>query len=156
MDSVKTIKNLLLEGSLTDFKYYCLNNNIIAEEFGTKNTFDILVYAIENDISIEIINFICSLYKNINYELPDEKIPLFVAVINNKFSVSDVLIKNHANINFRNMHNENLLLYLYNRNKLQRKQLKYLVNNGIDIYFKDNEGNNIMPQKRNILSYWIL
>jgi ankyrin repeat protein len=110
MDSVKTIKNLLLEGSLTDFKYYCLNNNIIAEEFGTKNTFDILVYAIENDISIEIINFICSLYKNINYELPDEKIPLFVAVINNKFSVSDVLIKNHANINFRNMHNENLLL----------------------------------------------
>jgi len=144
MDGVKSIKNLLLEGNLTEFKYYCLNRNIIAEEFGTKNSFDILVYAIEKDVSIEIIDFICSLYKNINYELPDGKIPLFVAISNNKFSVSDVLIKNHASINFRNKNNENVLLYLYINNKLQCRQLKYLVNNGIDVYYKDNEGNNIL------------
>eukprot|EP00833_Pecoramyces_ruminatium_P018867 jgi/Orpsp1_1/1192899/evm.model.d7180000096775.1 len=144
MECIKSIKNLLLEGNLTDFKYYCLNHNIVAEEIGINYAFDILVYAIENDVSADIIDFICSLYKNINYELPDGKIPLYLAISDNKFSVANVLIKNHARINFCNKERENILIYLYVNNKLNKKQLKYLMDNGINIYYKDAEGNNII------------
>ncbi|ORX53411.1 hypothetical protein BCR36DRAFT_349344, partial [Piromyces finnis] len=112
MDVVKSIKSLLNQGNLTDFKFFCLNSNIDAENFAINNSFDILTYAIEEDATAEIIDFICSLYKNINYELPNGKIPLFVAIIKNKYKIADILLKNHADINFINKNQDNILLFL--------------------------------------------
>jgi len=138
MDHIKSIKGLLNVGNLTEFKYYCLNHNIVAEDFFKENdSFDILTYAIEKNVSVEIIDFICSLYKNINYELPNGKIPLFYAISKSKFAIASVLLKNHADINFSNSEGNNVTFFLHHIDKLTPKRLRFLINNGIDIYYRD-------------------
>jgi len=144
MDEVKSIKGLLNEGNLTDFKYYCLNNNIDAEDFAKNNSFDILTYAIRENVTIEIIDFICSLYKNINYELPNGIIPLYMALHKSRFMVADILLKNHANINYVNSNHDNLLFFLYKSDNLNPRNMKYLIRRGIDIYFTDETEMNIL------------
>jgi len=144
MDIIKTIKGLLHEGDLTELKYYCLNNNISAEELEKNNSFDILTYAIEENAAIEVIDFVCSLYTTVNYELSNGLIPLYLAIDKGSFTVSDILLKNHADINFVNKNNDNLLFFLYKNNNLSQIKMKYLIKRNINVYFVDQREKNIL------------
>ncbi|ORX45812.1 ankyrin [Piromyces finnis] len=102
---------------------------------------NILVFLIENKCSIDIIKIVISIMRNVNYEIQENKIPLFIAIKENQFKVANLLLQNHADINLLNNHHENILSYLFKLKKINSLQLYYLLKNGINVNEIDNEGN---------------
>jgi len=91
---------------------------------------DILIYAIENATSLEIINSIIKWYDKLDYKAYSEKIddyrpPLFVAIALNKFSFAHLLLENKASIYYASLYSVDK--YLNNEN------LCYMIDIGISI-----------------------
>lgn len=119
--------------------------------------FDILIYAIENDISIEMIKCIIHLwqYESFNYSFyvsieyrnkfhpinfKGYKTPLFSAIAISKFEIANLLIRNKADINYTfscrydvdniDTENINILHFLTRFDYLNKENLKYILSKG--------------------------
>ena len=112
----------------------------MADDFNNFNK--LLIYAIENNTSVEILEYIIQARtdKNLNFGfIVDNKFknPIFEAVKNNYFDKADILIKNNANINCTTTitNNINIFEYLYYNKFLTVRNLKYILNRGF--HFND-------------------
>jgi len=90
----------------------------LADDYNNFN--ELLIHAIENDSSVEIVEYIIQSRpdKNLNFStVMDDKIkvPLFEVVKNNDFDKTDILIKNSADINYEieNIDNKRIFSYLF-------------------------------------------
>ncbi|OUM58996.1 hypothetical protein PIROE2DRAFT_15611 [Piromyces sp. E2] len=130
--------------SLDEFKKYVNNFNSIDElkDLNTRD-FDILICAIDNNTSIETIQFIINTFKytSMNYYIEginvhdNRKSPLFFATSKNEFYIADLLIKYDANINYDD---GNILRHLYLYRFLNEENLIYILNNGIKKNYVEN------------------
>ncbi|ORX79320.1 ankyrin [Anaeromyces robustus] len=118
----QNIIKIIKKNNVKFLKQYIEVNKIKLNDFNN-NEFDILIYAIENESSILMIEFI------INCCI---KVPLFSALAHNNFKVADLLIKYDADINYsisnqNNCQNLNILHYLNNISFLNEKNLRYIL-----------------------------
>ena len=134
---------------------FCENNDIegLKKYVEKKYTYDFtyntefkkcdpLIIAISNNYSIEYIEIIIKLYKDLNYSYsynekshlpsnyPFKKVmvsPLLVAVAKNKFDIANLMLQRNAKIDYE------IFQILLNEQLLNRENLKYLLNNGLII-----------------------
>jgi len=155
-DKLEKIKQLISKKSLPELKRFFEEYSILADDYNNFN--ELLIYAIENDTSNEIVEYIIHSRadKNLNFaiDIDDEtKVPLFEAVKNNYFDKADMLIKYKANINYEDEElpvfmGDNIFEYLYFTKFLNVKNFKYILNKGFniikkrDIYFLIRNGDN--------------
>jgi ankyrin repeat protein len=110
---------------------------------GGSDNFDLLIYSIENGASLDILKFFITQGQttlDLNYTTNhhgQEKVPLFSALMNNNFSVADLLLQNKADINYcvNNKEDGDIIHYLFTHASLNNKNLKYILNHGYDTYF---------------------
>ena len=152
------IIEILTRNDLSELKQFIDINNIKLEKLNNTN-FDILILAIEYDVSSKIINYIinqtnydnldyCFYYQNGEFDYSfNENIPLFTAIAKNNFEIATVLINNNADINYKyDIENSDIITYLYDKKCLNIENLKYILNNKFII---EKEANN------NIIKKWI-
>ncbi|OUM63993.1 hypothetical protein PIROE2DRAFT_9380 [Piromyces sp. E2] len=112
------------------FEKYITEKCIILKDLN-KEDFDVLLYSIENDASPEIIKYIvcqCK-YNDLNYHIIEDKTlkaPLFSSIGKNNFEISKLLIQKNADINY---FNNDIINYLYNQGLLNKKNLRFILNN---------------------------
>jgi len=206
-DIRKQVTKLIEENKLDKLKNYINNNFVILNELSYNKynyynnddydndniSFDILIFSIQNNASLEILKYIISLYKDLNYslsyinnqwnELPRNRwllnvndndnnddsfkfqfnwnVPLYTAIANNKFQISDLLIEHGADINYQ----KNIIYFLYNENHLNIENLKYILNHGFLIEYMEckdieNIGNSRIKTEREkskdyLINKWI-
>jgi len=135
-----TIIELIKSNNVIVLDRYLQLNNISIKEINNAE-FDLLIYAIENDTSIEMLNFIMEKchYETLNYSINQNnklKVPLFCAIGLNKFKIAKYLLDNGANINFM----DNSIIHLLNNlNCLNVNKLNYILNNGFNIKSIDDK-----------------
>jgi len=139
------IKDLIKNDNITQLQNFIKENNLKLEEVNNEN-FDLLIYSIENDASIRIINLVvCNChYETLNYTFNFEneryqqsnnfmngflednvyenyKVPLFLAINRERFDIAHLLLKNKASINYsitiNDGENLNIIQYLFRINK---------------------------------------
>jgi len=68
-DIKKQVINIIKNESIVKLKNYIETNYVVINElsYGNGNSFDILIYSIQNNSSKEMIEYIVSLYDNLNY-----------------------------------------------------------------------------------------
>ncbi|ORX68084.1 hypothetical protein BCR32DRAFT_272531 [Anaeromyces robustus] len=127
---------------------YFTNNKIQLKEINNFD-WDILSYAIDNDVSIDLIKFLIKKYEECNLSfnygieidnkyiyndviLPRFENPLHLAIAKNDFEVANLLIEKGADINFEIEGMEPL--YLYKKRFLTRENLEFMLNHGFNKY----------------------
>jgi len=136
------IKKLISNKSLLELKKFFEEYSILADDYNNFN--EILIYAIENNTSLEIVEYIIHIRadKNLNFSIVIDdkiKIPLFEAVKNNNFDIANILIKNKADINYETdtIHNKKIFKYLYYNKFLTIRNLNYILSKGFTITTHD-------------------
>lgn len=144
------IKNLL---RVNDIQLKNLNNQ----------DFDVIIYAIIDDLSSDYIKFLIreGEFKNLNYtfiltqkfknyldiegneedeedfnplyQVNSKTNPLFMAISSSEFSISNVLLKKGADLNYEIRKNNDILNYLISNDCLNRYTLNYILKHGFDI-----------------------
>ncbi|KAG4094576.1 ankyrin [Neocallimastix lanati (nom. inval.)] len=137
----KELKLILKNNNKTELENYIIERDITIKVL-CSDTFDLLIYSIENGASLEIIQFITrqEQYEELNFTIHEngkDKNPLFSAVLKNKFTLADMLLKNGADINYciNNKDDGDIINYLNTYGSLNNKNLKYILNHGYDTYF---------------------
>jgi len=136
-DTKSRIKELIQKGNIKELENFIKEENILPENCNNYN--EILIDSIENNASLEIIEFIIkqrqknNLNFYINYYQTNNnviKVPLFIAVANNNFKLSDLLIRYTANINYTT-NDYNIITYLIEsqEQKINSTNIKYILNN---------------------------
>lgn len=131
------IISIIKKNNKNELKNYIEENEISLNQFNSKN-FDILIVAIENNSSIEIVNYIINegKYSNLNYYIVEDflkyKYPFFTALENNNFEIANFLLKNNADVNF---YRRDVVNHLNSKKLLNSKNLKYLLSHGFNISF---------------------
>jgi len=129
-DKQNELKELIKKSNIFELKNY-FEKNIKYERFNSYN--ELLLYSIENNVSNNIIEYIIKLgqLKNLNFYIPFDninKVPLFIAIANNNFRLSNLLLKYNADINYK-INNQNVIEYLLEYNLLITDiNLKYILN----------------------------
>ncbi|ORX48370.1 hypothetical protein BCR36DRAFT_354652, partial [Piromyces finnis] len=129
---IKIIKNKNVE----ELKKYIKNNYISINELSydhNNDSFDLLIFSIQSNSSLKIIEYIISLYSNLNYKEQDKtfnyqffwNVPLYTAIANNRFDISNLLLKYGADINYE----KNIIKFLYDKKFLNCENLIYILNN---------------------------
>lgn len=123
------LKNIIKKNNIIELKKY-LTFDLKSENF---NDFkEILLYFIENNASFSLIEYIINhgQIKNLNFYVTInniKKVPLFIAISNNNFKLSNLLIKYNADINYM-VYNQNIIDYLLRYNLLITDiNLKYIL-----------------------------
>ncbi|ORX87447.1 ankyrin [Anaeromyces robustus] len=134
------ILKIINKNNISLLRKYVTENNISLISFNNEN-FDILIYSIEKKASIEIIKFIINQckYETFNYYVTEndkDKVPLYSAIAKNNFIIADFLIKKNADINY---FTPNIIIYLYNTFSLNPKNLNYILNNGFNKEYINEE-----------------
>eukprot|EP00833_Pecoramyces_ruminatium_P004371 jgi/Orpsp1_1/1178403/evm.model.c7180000065138.1 len=169
--------NYVNDNNIVELKNF-LELNELSLSYYNSDDFDLLIYAIENNISFEMIKYIISQYATLNYSIYDKndefKSPLYSAIIDidNKMEIFQLLIKSGADINYK-INDKNIIFNIYNKNEYYNnfnddgiKILKCLLNNGLkidkdSIIFlnnnnnKNNNNNNKINYLKFILEYYI-
>eukprot|EP00833_Pecoramyces_ruminatium_P008155 jgi/Orpsp1_1/1182187/evm.model.c7180000080254.1 len=135
----KNLIEKINEENVPEIKYYLLRNNIDMTYFN-HDQFDFLIYAIEQDFSFPIIEFIIDHYSSLDYTIhskdsQDDMSPLFCALIHKNYGVVQLLLNRKASVNFRIQEKE-LLDKLYHKKLLNKKILKLLISYGVKISSK--------------------
>eukprot|EP00833_Pecoramyces_ruminatium_P005024 jgi/Orpsp1_1/1179056/evm.model.c7180000067754.1 len=133
---IEKIKNLIKQDNLYELKSFIIYNDLKRSQISS-DVFDTLNYAIENNASSALVNFIITLYNGLNYEINDAGIPLYIAIQFHRFDIADQLIQHGANINFSSWNGDNILIHFLKFNKLDKINLKYILKQGVDINFED-------------------
>ncbi|ORX79989.1 ankyrin [Anaeromyces robustus] len=140
----QSILEIIKNNNTIDLKKYLQLNNVILKDLNTNN-FDVLINAIENNASVETIDYLLKIcqYETLNYSIIEnnnvKKSPLFSAIGYNNFKVANFLLERKADINFMN---NQIIEYLYNINLLNKQNLKYILNNGFNV--RDNINSNMI------------
>jgi len=111
------ILNLIDNNQLSELKSYITKNEInfsaLSDESFDRNIYDlnvderlegandILIYCIENNYSLKMIEFIASQYLTVNYCNARGITPLMIALKNDNYAAADVLLKHGAFVEFR-------------------------------------------------------
>jgi len=136
MDTIKEQREDLIEiikrNNVEEFERYIKENDIVLKDLNNEE-FDILMYTIEKNVSLDIIKFIIdqNQYSTYNYVINEnnrQKVPLISAILNNNFEIADLLIQHKANIN-----QYDIIYYLFKINMLNSKNLNYILYNGFNI-----------------------
>jgi len=156
-DVIELIKN----NSIGELKKYIKENNVNLKKLNNED-FDVLIFAIENSNSFELINFILNLcqYKTLNYifikkekikkykvqhsnEFLCYKVPIFLALSKTNLKVANVLLKEKANINFTIKNFDgidiNVIQYLCKTNSLNSINLNYILRNCFSLNHISND-----------------
>ena len=131
----KQIKKLIKNNDFNELKTYFIFNNIKVNDIDNSE-FNILMHAFEKKASNDILKFLLKEYENLNFEY-ENKVPLFEALVNNNYSIANALINHGANINFCNTERDNILLYLFKNDFLNKRKMNFIFENGIDINYED-------------------
>eukprot|EP00833_Pecoramyces_ruminatium_P003821 jgi/Orpsp1_1/1177853/evm.model.c7180000063115.2 len=137
-DSINKAKNLIINNnSIEEFENSINEINLDLEELNLDKNFDILTYAIENDSSNEFIEYLLQKvsYNTLNYSITENgiiKTPLISTLSKNNFKLADFFFKN-GNLNINDESNTKILDILFQQNKLNNKNLRYILNRGFDI-----------------------
>ena len=128
---INTIRNLVLQEDINSLNQYIKENELPLSYYNNTQN-DLLIYALENKISFNMIKFILSqcYYPSLNYTIGHSKNPLLEALCQSRFDVADLLIQNGADINYRVFFNDPILYYLYHR-KITPNQLRYCIRHGV-------------------------
>ncbi|ORX76766.1 hypothetical protein BCR32DRAFT_329204, partial [Anaeromyces robustus] len=110
---MKDIKEIINNNDIEELSYSILNKNLTFKKLRHSKSY-YLMYAIENNGSIDIIKLLLPYFESLNYEY-QKKYPLYAAIENHKFDIADLLLKEGANINALNSNKENILFYLYKK-----------------------------------------
>ncbi|ORX42387.1 hypothetical protein BCR36DRAFT_587204 [Piromyces finnis] len=96
---------------------------------------DILMYAIKNQSSYDMIQFILKHYysTSLNYTLGSSQSPLLEALTQSRFDVAKLLIRKGADINYKVFFNDRILYYLYYRH-LTPRQLIFCIKHGAVLF----------------------
>ncbi|OUM61380.1 hypothetical protein PIROE2DRAFT_62551 [Piromyces sp. E2] len=128
----KYITDLILDKDLTSLKLFFKDNEFELEDLKS-NDFNLLVYVIQQNISVKAFKIIieeCQ-FDNFNYSTSKHNSPLYYAIFHEQFKIADILLERKANINFLSENNsENIFYHLYNNSNLSLKKLNYLLKNG--------------------------
>ncbi|ORX59929.1 hypothetical protein BCR36DRAFT_274892, partial [Piromyces finnis] len=127
----------------------CIYNTTLLEKFIKRRNinlndlndkkWDLIIVAIKNFLSLEVIKFLIKhgKYKSLNYKIEEEEeynnkinysIPIYLAISTEQFKVADLLIQNGANINYKFYYNneeKDLFYYLYFSDTLNKRTIEY-------------------------------
>jgi len=134
-DKRDKVMKIIKENKINKLEEFILVNSISLMDLNG-HRFDVLIYSIECNASFEMIKFIIDHYTNslYDYYIIGEndliKTPLTVSLINNRFDITDLLIKEGANINYRMFQGvtSSIICYLYEHEFINKKNLRYLLN----------------------------
>jgi len=152
MNYVEKIKNFIIQDNLAELKSFAICNDLKNSQINS-DEFDILNCAIENNTTIDIIKFILTQYKNLNYEVNDAEIPLYIALEQHRYDIANLLLKQGANINLSTWNGDNILIHFLKNKKLNQSNLKYILKHGVDINFEDERNKRFLDyiiEKQNI------
>ncbi|ORX43115.1 hypothetical protein BCR36DRAFT_304476, partial [Piromyces finnis] len=188
MRNYENLKNDIIQfiksNDLSKLELYIERTKVKLQEINHKN-FDLLIYAIENDASKEIIEYIIhkGKYQNLNFTInlqnngqnesinySNYKVPLFSALTRNSFEIANVLLQHQTDINYSFYSSDssilNILQYLYRisgfKDYFHSKNIKYILNHGFNVQniSSDLINNLVLNEFRNdivktIFSYYI-
>ncbi|OUM59100.1 hypothetical protein PIROE2DRAFT_15455 [Piromyces sp. E2] len=98
------ICEIIKNENINELENFINKYNVSLHQY-TNNGFDILIYAIKNEVPIDMIKYIIEKtpYKNLNYTIKENNnsigTPLFLSLAHNNFKIADLLIDNGADIN---------------------------------------------------------
>jgi len=125
------IKNMIKTNKIDNLRNYIIKYDIQNNYINNEN-FDILIYAIENNSSFEMLKFIITFYNSLNYYIYDNenkiiKTPLLSTFSCNDDSIKKLLLDSGADINYKINNIDISILSLQNK-ILTIKDLKFLIN----------------------------
>jgi len=151
MDSinVKTIKDLIGKKDLFELHSFLEFNSIDINDV-PKQKIDPLTYAIEIEAPDTVILFLIEKYHTLNYETDQGKIPIFCALEHQNFKIAEALLKGKKNgvadLNYINRQKQTILTYLYYKNKLSKKVLKYCIERGVNVNIQWSKKESVLTQ----------
>ncbi|KAG4098231.1 hypothetical protein H8356DRAFT_939787, partial [Neocallimastix lanati (nom. inval.)] len=143
MNLKQNLKKLIIQNNCQEFISYYIFNNVKVTQLND-TYFDLLTYALEHNASNDILQFIIKEYTQCNYETSDNKIPIYLALSYNRFTIAKNLLNKKADINRVHSNGDNILIYLCKSNKLNKSNLTFALNHQIQINAKDRQDKKIM------------
>jgi len=127
-DDIKNnILSYIKENQYDAFKSYIMNNHIHLTYFNNHDrNIDILIYALENKVSLDMIYLILKHYSSLNYYVSDSEKERYKTPLLSIFEIYNNLIKNNNNNNSNS--------YYEKKNKFE--MIKLLLDNNADINYK--------------------
>jgi len=139
-DKIVLLLNLIKNNKYNELKYLIRKYNISLSKFNVKNSFDILLYTIENTTSNNILQLVINncKYPTLNYSFQYNNgivtTPLFSSIIYSSVKVTSFLLNNYCDINYFT-DNFNLLYNLKRLGFLTEKIFKFLIKRGLSIKY---------------------
>ena len=139
-DKIVLLLNLIKNNKYNELKYLIRKYNISLSKFNVKNSFDILLYTIENTTSNNILQLVINncKYPTLNYSFQYNNgivtTPLFSSIIYSSVKVTSFLLNNYCDINYFT-DNFNLLYNLKRLDFLTEKIFKFLIKRGLSIKY---------------------
>ena len=139
-DKIVLLLNLIKNNKYNELKYLIRKYNISLSKFNVKNSFDILLYTIENTTSNNILQLVINncKYPTLNYSFQYNNgivtTPLFSSIIYANIKVTSFLLDNYCDINYFT-DNFNLLYNLKRLDFLTEKIFKFLIKRGLSIKY---------------------
>ncbi|ORX78036.1 hypothetical protein BCR32DRAFT_302130 [Anaeromyces robustus] len=145
----RIVIGLIKKNDIENLTHYIIKNNIILENFNIKNKFDLLIYGIILNVSINMFNFIynhCH-YKTINYthlvNKNESVTPLFLALYYSNYDLAKSIIEKGGDINYNKHKLIFILSHGFNIKFINKNQLIYnfefsLIKAILEFYIFDN------------------
>jgi len=101
----------------------------------------LLIEAIKQSSNNSLIKYFINNEENLNYEILLGKTPLFEALVKHNYTITDILLKRGADINYVNTKGYNALFYVKesSNNSLNSELLNYLIFHNINYNLKNRQ-----------------